>query len=117
MVPKCHPEGVTELSLGEKLATLERKLKVFEDAISEIKCETIQGQKITSLGNDSKQHDQLINQVMQKTHTRYLLLADVVDRAIPPVQGAAIKQSARPLGQTDGVATRHAPMSRRTTEK
>ena len=48
MVHKCHPEGVTELSVGEKLATLEGKLKVFEDAISEIKCETIQGQKITS---------------------------------------------------------------------
>ena len=121
MVPKCHPEGVTELSLGEKLATLEGKLNVFEDAISEIKCETIQqGQKIMSLVNDSKQHDQLINQVMQKTHTRdmngYPLLADVVARATPPVQGAAIKQLARPHGQTDGVATRYAPMNRRITE-
>ena len=61
-----------------------------------------------------------INQVMQTTHTcdmnGYLLLADVVARAIPPVQGAAIKQSTRPHGQTGGVATRHAPMSRRTTE-
>ena len=123
-----HYVGAILMDLSKAFDCLPHKLLLeklraynIEDAISEIKCETIQqGQKIMSLVNDSKQHDQLINQVMQKTHTcdmnGYPLLADVVARATPPVQGAAIKQLARPHGQTDGVATRYAPMNRRITE-
>ena len=37
MVPKCHPEGVAELALAEKMATLEGKLKVFEETLGDQK--------------------------------------------------------------------------------
>ena len=56
MVPKSHLEGVAELALAEKMATLEGKLKLFEETLGEIKSNTVQNsQKITQLRDYSKQ--------------------------------------------------------------
>ena len=54
-MPKCHPEGVAELALAEKMATLEGKLKVFEDTLGEIKSNTVQNsQKMDSVLQPSR---------------------------------------------------------------
>ena len=55
IIPKCHPEGLAELSLSEKLADLEGKLKVLMYTLGDIKFDAVHNnQKITALESDSK---------------------------------------------------------------
>ena len=71
IVPKCHPEGLAELSLGKKLTDLEGKLKVFVDTLVDIKSDAVHNcQKITALESGSKLHGQLIQQMIVKTNGR-----------------------------------------------
>ena len=95
LILKSHPEGVNELSLAEKLADLEGKLKVLVDTLGGTKSDAAtNGQKISASETDSKLHGQLIQQVLAKTNNhnaKYPSLAEVV----------AGGSSTRPLQKTE----------------
>ena len=96
LIPKSHPEGLNELTLAEKPADLEGKLKVLVDSVDGTKSDAAtNSQKISALETDSKLHGQLIQQVLVKTNdhnAKYPSLAEVV------VGGSSI----RPLPKTGG---------------
>ena len=103
LIPKSHPERENELSLAEKLADLEGKLKVLVDSLDGTKSEAAtNSQKISALETDSKLHGQLIQQILVKTNdhnAKYPSLAEVV----------AGGSSTRPLQKTGGTKRDGAP--------
>ena len=120
MVPKCHPEGVAELALAEKMATLEGKLKVFEETLGEIKSNTVQNsQKIMQLRDYSTQQgDNNMHATENRPCTRadYPTMAEVVinsRRLLPPKQCAtAVMRSVNDNHSEAAIQTaRPAPVS------
>ena len=105
LIPKSHPEGVNELSIAEKLADLEGKLKVLVDTLDGTKFDVVtNSQKISAMETDSKLHGQLIQQVLVKTNihnAKYPSLAEVF----------AGGSSNRPLQMTGGTNRDGAPDS------
>ena len=103
IIPKSLPEGVNELSLAEKLADLEGKLKVLVDTLDDIKSDAAANSlKISALETDSKLHGQLIQQVLVKTNdhnAKYPSLSEVV----------AGGSRTRPLQKTGGTNRDEAP--------
>ena len=86
------------MSLAEKLADLEGKLKVLVDTLDDTKSDAAtNSQKISALETDSRLHGQLIEQVLVKTNyhnAKYPSLADDVDGG----------SSTRPLQKTGGTS-------------
>ena len=91
------------MSLAEKLADLEGKLKVLVDTLDGTKSDAAtNSQKISALETDSKLHGQLILQVLVKTNdhnAKYPSLAEAV----------AGGSSTRPLQKTGGTNRDGAP--------
>ena len=91
------------MSLAEKLADLEGKLKVLVDTLDGTKSDAAtNSQKISALETDSKLHGQLIQQVLVKTNyhnAKYPSLAEVV----------AGGSSTRPQEKTGGTNRDGAP--------
>ena len=119
-MPKCHPEGVAELALAEKMATLEGKLKVFEETLGEIKSNTVQNsQKITQLRDYSTQQgDNNMHATENRRCTRadYPTMAEVAinsRRLLPPKQCAtAVMRSVNDNHSEAAIQTaRPAPVS------
>ena len=82
LIPESHPDGVNVLTLAEKLADPEGKLKVLVDSLDGTKSDAAtNSQKISALEADSKLHGQLIQQVLVKTNdhnAKYPSLAEAV---------------------------------------
>ncbi len=68
-IPKGSPESVNELSLTQKLATLEGKFGAFENSLSSLRSDMILNKdmvtkSIISLENESKTHGKLKDQMI-----------------------------------------------------
>ena len=91
LIPKSHPEGVNELTLAEKLADVEGKLKVLVDSLECTNSDAAaNSQKISALETDSKLQGQLIQHYYH--NAKYPSLVEVV----------AGGSSTRPLQKTVG---------------